>query len=74
MVKHIRDSLVGALCGPEPRRFNLFAIQGLATDLEEMEAFADEQVGGMQTVSTSPLLSLLPPFISEREERWWMYT
>ena len=46
MVSHIRDRLVGALCGPEPRKFNLFAIQGLAADLEELEAFADEQVGG----------------------------
>lgn len=43
MMKHISDRIVGMLCGPDVKKFNLYAIQGIDTDIRVLEQFADEQ-------------------------------
>lgn len=46
MARHISDFLVGLLCGESVKRFNLYAVQGLETDLRVIEGWAEKEVMG----------------------------
>jgi len=62
MARHISEYLVGLLCGEAVKRFNLYAVQGLETDLRVIEGWAEKRSGaGTLCFSLLPAPSLLPP-------------
>eukprot|EP00271_Cylindrocystis_brebissonii_P004692 TRINITY_DN16508_c0_g1_i1.p1 TRINITY_DN16508_c0_g1~~TRINITY_DN16508_c0_g1_i1.p1 ORF type:complete len:834 (-),score=194.69 TRINITY_DN16508_c0_g1_i1:1366-3867(-) len=58
MISHVSERLVGALCGDQVKKVNLYAVQGLDGEIRALEAFADNQyvVSGLDQMPGVPPL------------------